>query len=898
MESDIWLDVDTALLIHVISQGYQASWKRNFDIHLARFCFLFDRPTLMSCNLRDIDPLIRDDHVTWDKPDDMEEYIAEDIQRQVDMGEQLVRVAISTAPDQTRVWALTLHHSLCDGWTVRQLLEQTAAAYRGQTLHERPFSSFMEYVLDKGNEEAQQYWQTEFANLDPRGASFPPLPSTHYAPQAVESLTYPVLNLTDKGTKHTLTTAIRLAMAIVLSRYSGSSDVVVGLTTSGRSASLPGINTITGPTLGTYPMQIQLDSSETVEDVMSGIQASSIRVLPFEHFGLQNIRNVSPDAARAYGYSGHAAFGGFAFAMSCMLEPRNDGFTVLANYDPQTITHDPLTTFFSEFEQVVRQICGDASAEFERSGDISQAPVNETANIVREAVADVLDVSVDSLKMSDNFFRIGGDSIAAMLVSAKCRSRGLLLTVTDIFQKKTIAKIAEKAILAQSKGGVLQNEGKIDTSAAWDALVSGKLPALGVVNVEDIEEIVPCTPLQQVMWLTGSRKNGYYQPHTVWELMAQDKSRPVDTDRLREAWKAFIERHSTYRSLLVTVQQLAYQVVLKKPFSDNISTVRCTAADLQDAIARQKDTPWSNPHVPYRLTIFQTDGDKVFLLMEQHHALDDAVSSSIFVDEWSQLYGGNTPDGTPVPFSKYIASIHSSSTISNKAFWTQYLKDISPCLLSSHDGPIHRGNLHSTSIQLDHMRYITQFFAAHDITIAIFFKSLWAALLHRLTSLTDIFFGYLVSTRNTPDVEATGSTGFYLNMLIQRLNIDNTTKMTKVLDVIQQDYGPALTHQFQALEALNAPRPSRVFSTLVNHRRHAIDTKETRSLRFEPVEWSDGMDFDIVFEIDGFEDDLQATLTYWDGRVEEEMVSKSSKIFTGLLSAVMENPEQVVRDVL
>ncbi|KAE8411064.1 hypothetical protein BDV36DRAFT_302199 [Aspergillus pseudocaelatus] len=176
------------------------------------------------------------------------------------------------------------------------------------------------------------------------------------------------------------------------------------------------------------------------------------------------------------------------------------------------------------------------------------------------------------------------------------------------------------------------------------------------------------------------------------------------------------------------------------------------------------------------------------------------------------------------------------------------------------------------------MRYITQFFAAHDITIAIFFKSLWAALLHRLTSLTDISFGYLVSTRNTPDVEATGSIGFYLNMLIQRLNIDNTTKMTKVLDVIQQDYGPALTHQFQALEALNAPRPSRVFSTLVNHRRHAIDTKETRSLRFEPVEWSDGMDFDIVFEIDGFEDDLQATLTYWDGRVEEEMVSKSSKI--------------------
>ncbi|PIG84732.1 hypothetical protein AARAC_010551 [Aspergillus arachidicola] len=899
--------------------------------------------------------VVRNDYVAWDKPDDMEEYIAEDIQREVNMGEQLVRVAIATAPDQTRVWVLTLHHSLCDGWTVRQLLEQTAAAYRGQTLHERPFSSFIEYVLDKDNEEAQQYWRSEFANLDPCAASFPSLPSAHYTPKAEESLTYPVLNLTDKGTEHTLTPVIRLAMAIMLSRYTGSSDVVVGLTTSGRSASLAGINTVTGPTLGTYPMRIQLHSSQTVDDVMSEIQASSIRVLSFEHFGLQNIRKVSRDAARACqfqtylnvwptveseapepftlyqdGYSGHAAFGGFALAMSCMLEPRNDGFTVLANYDPQTITHDQLVTFFSELEQVVRQIWsdplttigrvqmgssqtglnerpvvglnpvanGDACAEVESSGDINQAPVNETAQIVREAIANVLNVSIDNLKMRDNFFRIGGDSIAAMQVSAQCRSRGLLLTVADIFQKRTIAKIAEKARLAQRKDDISQNETHMDTSAAWDALVSGKLPALGFVNAEDIEEVVPCAPLQQVMWLTGSRENGYYQPHSVWELIAQDTTRPVDTDRLRETWTLFVMRHSTYRSLLVTVQQQAYQIVLKKPFSDNISTVRCTAADLQNAIARQRDTHFSNPYVPYRLTIFKTDSGKVFLMMEQHHALDDAVSSSIFVDEWSQLYGGNTPDGTLVPFSKYIASIHSSSKASGKAFWVEYLKDIYPCRLSLHDSPGHRGDLHSISIQLDETRNITQFCAAHDITIAIFFKSLWSALLHRLTNLTDISFGYLVSTRNAPGVEATGSTGFYLNMLIQRLKIDSGTKMTNILEAIQKDYGQALTHQFQALEALNAPTPSRVFSTLVNHRRHAIDIKESRPLRFEPVEWSDGMEFDIVFEIDESENDLQATLTFWDGRVQEEMASKAGKMFTALLSAVMENPQQVVGSLL
>ena len=49
-----------------------------------------------------------------------------------------------------------------------------------------------------------------------------------------------------------------------------------------------------------------------------------------------------------------------------------------------------------------------------------------------------------------------------------------------------------------------------------------------------------------------------------------------------------------------------------------------------------------------------------------------------------------------------------------------------------------------------------------------------------------------------------------------------------------------------------------------------------------------------MFEIDESEDDLQATLTFWDGRVQEEMVSKTGKMFTALLSAVMENPQQAV----
>lgn len=303
-----------------------------------------------------------------------------------------------------------------------------------------------------------------------------------------------------------------------------------------------------------------------------------------------------------------------------------------------------------------------------------------------------------------------------------------------------------------------------------------------------------------------------------------------------------------YRTAFVTIdsgsEQKVVQVVLKKPIDNDMSVIKCAATDLQQTISQQKETPFSKPHLPHRFTIFETDTQQVVCMLEQHYALDDAASSVIFMEELSRLYAGQRLADPAIPYSDYISSIqNSSSRTTDENYWVEYLRGFSPCLLPpSNTQSINVPQLRSISLHVDCMSKITGFCIAHGTTIAILFKSLWAIALHLSTDLTDISFGYLVSTRNAPGIKADGAIGNYLNMLVHRIKITRDSKLGHIIQTISNDYSLALTHQFHSLDALNM-KPSQAFSTLINHRRHnTMQNEEPGALKFKELEASDGMD--------------------------------------------------------
>lgn len=97
----------------------------------------------------------------------------------------------------------------------------------------------------------------------------------------------------------TRATTIKFAWATVLSQYTNSSDVVFGVTASGRDAPVDNIDKMTGPTMTTYPFRVSLSRAKTLRESMQDIQQQTVDLIESQHFGLQNIRRLGPEAAAA-----------------------------------------------------------------------------------------------------------------------------------------------------------------------------------------------------------------------------------------------------------------------------------------------------------------------------------------------------------------------------------------------------------------------------------------------------------------------------------------------------------------------------------------------------------------------------------------------------------------------
>jgi non-ribosomal peptide synthetase component F len=69
-------------------------------------------------------------------------------------------------------------------------------------------------------------------------------------------------------------------------------DVVFGLTLSGRDAPVPGIECIGGPTLMTVPRRVPIDRYATVGDLLESMQSRNSLLLAHGHIGIQAIKRL------------------------------------------------------------------------------------------------------------------------------------------------------------------------------------------------------------------------------------------------------------------------------------------------------------------------------------------------------------------------------------------------------------------------------------------------------------------------------------------------------------------------------------------------------------------------------------------------------------------------------
>ncbi|ANZ40483.1 hypothetical protein BBK82_35190 [Lentzea guizhouensis] len=220
----------------------------------------------------------------------------------------LLRLAIARLTDDEVTLFWTAHHVLLDGWSFAQVLvevsEQYTALVHGrepELAPRRPFRDYLRWLAEQDTAAAERHWRQVLAGVEaPTPLPYDRSPvqahraessaSVHIALDADRSAR---LNRVARAAGLTANTVVQGAWALLLSRYSGESDVVFGTTVSGRPAELPGIGSMVGMFINTVPTRVGVDPHASVLPWLREVQAAQTESRRFDFVSLAELRSWS-----------------------------------------------------------------------------------------------------------------------------------------------------------------------------------------------------------------------------------------------------------------------------------------------------------------------------------------------------------------------------------------------------------------------------------------------------------------------------------------------------------------------------------------------------------------------------------------------------------------------------
>src|SRR5882757_7806744 len=211
----------------------------------------------------------------------------------------LLRWALVHLGRQRHRLLLTHHHILLDGWSRPILLKELLELYAGEKLPPVvPYQSYLSWLSKQDRGVAQAAWRAALDGLEEPTRLAPVSLSgetTHpetYSVGLTTDLTVALQGLA-RGLGVTLNTVIQAAWGVLLGRLTGRSDVVFGVTVSGRPAELAGSDMMVGLLINTLPLRLRLRPEETTGSLLSRLQEEQAALLGRQHLGLAEIQRLA-----------------------------------------------------------------------------------------------------------------------------------------------------------------------------------------------------------------------------------------------------------------------------------------------------------------------------------------------------------------------------------------------------------------------------------------------------------------------------------------------------------------------------------------------------------------------------------------------------------------------------
>lgn len=468
-----------------------------------------------------------------------------------------------------------------------------------------------------------------------------------------------------------------------------------------------------------------------------------------------------------------------------------------------------------------------------------EAPRGEVEEQVASLWRELL--RVDRVGRLDNFFELGGFSLQIVQLKERLRRAGFNVSVRSLYESPTLAALAA-ALDREAASEFVPPPNLIP--AGSNTITPLMLPLVDLApehieriaravpgGAENIQDIYPLAPLQEGILFHHALNADGGDTYVVTLLLAAESRDCLNA--FSKALQSVIDRHDALRTALVweglpkPVQVVHRRAVL--PVDE------VPIANGEDALGNLKERMRPDRQ---RLNVQQAplmrlqvaadrNSDRVFLLLQLHHLINDHKSLEIILEETARCMGGRVAElSEPVPYRNHVAqAIAQGGTGDHEEFFRTKLGDIDE--LTAPFGLI---DLHGDASRVDEA-YLTvnpvlaQRVRAEarrvGVSPAIMFHAAWALVVARASARDDVVFGTVLLGRLLGSADVQRSPGLFVNTLPLRLRLHGVS----VRGLVQQTHTELaeLLHHEQTPLAVaqgcsGVPASSPLFNALLNYR--------------------------------------------------------------------------------
>jgi non-ribosomal peptide synthetase component F/thioesterase domain-containing protein len=801
----------------------------------------------------------------------------------------LIRVGLLRVRDTRYILMLTLHHIICDGWSIGVIMRELQQVYsadvegRPSPLPPLPIQ-FSDYVIWRSNQDAElrnrdlEYWKATL-NGYRRFRLDPDLPDgsdrsiksaivSRLLPREVTERLKGAINL-HSGTMFTLSFAACLAL---LGRQSGATDLAVGTPLAGRDRSE--IEGLIGLFVNPAVLRVDLSGDPTFIDLASRVRDALWDALAHQSVAFETVIDALPSADR----------------------PQSGPFYTV-NFICQ------------------RAFGGSVNSEFDFSGvDVTPMPSRSPGGL--------FDLNIFLIER-DSGWRVSleykterySPATGDRLLDEFCR---IVEQVADHPDKRLSQLLAPELPVAPAQP-------KAPVAAVMTEIPQQQAPAPALQQVAPPEpeatEVfeLPASASQFRFW----RLSRIWPDSPAFNMPAAVRiSGLLSADHLERALQAVVDRHeilrTTFKEFDGELRQLVVtraEIVLQR---SGLRDADAGQGELSGLVAEEARRLFDLENGPLlRAHLVNVGADDHVLIVSMHHIISDGWSQNILQRELWSIYEAfartATPELAPLPIQYADFSVwqndwlESEQAVEHLDYWMSTLGGSLPVLDFPTDHPPGqrpsvRGAVQSQRLDQRLVERLKTAAQSANVTMFMLTVSAFAVLLERFTGQPHLIIGAPSANRNTQTEPLIGP---FSGPIALRLDLAGDPTLREVLKRVSQVTMDALDHAVYPFESIMERLKMRsvqgrnpLFQFYFLYQTAFLQPRKAGDLLVTPVPTpSFGNPFELQLAIIERHDGVFANLEYNQGLFEPDSIQNVLTYFMSVLEAIAADVSQTIADL-